>query len=213
MNRPAVDIRALESAAHLAVILGAEIQGLVPRNSAFRHDTIVRCAGLSRELDQAVERARTANLWQADPIACARWLHLDLAWSQAKDLARLDIDLGGNRALARDFASIQKLARNLLHEIDQSAWGKAADWPTAGLAAVPAGRVAAPAGMMAAAAARVLPARDRARYAEEYRSELWELASSGDPFRRQLAYALRLLRSAILLRSELHVPRKRKAGP
>jgi hypothetical protein len=66
---------------------------------------------------------------------------------------------------------------------------------------------------VAGTAARLLPARDRARYAEEYRSELFELAAAGEPRRRQALYALRLLRTAPALRLELRAPRRRKAGP
>jgi hypothetical protein len=47
-----------------------------------------------------------------------------------------------------------------------------------------------------AAAARVLPAADREPYAQEYRSELWELAQAGDGRVGQLCYALRQVRKA-----------------
>jgi hypothetical protein len=62
------------------------------------------------------------------------------------------------------------------------------------------------------AAARLLPAADRARYAEEYRSELWEIAHAGQPRRRQLRYASRQVVSSLHLRAELLAPR-RKASP
>ena len=44
---------------------------------------------------------------------------------------------------------------------------------------------------LAGAATRLLPARERARYAEEFRSELWELAAAGTSRRTQQAYAAR----------------------
>jgi hypothetical protein len=72
--------------------------------------------------------------------------------------------------------------------------------------------VAGPAAGVAGAAVR-LPARNRARYAEEYRSELFELAAAGEPRRRQVLFALRLLQTAPVLRLELRAPRRRKAGP
>jgi hypothetical protein len=75
------------------------------------------------------------------------------------------------------------------------------------------GRVGRSARRLASAAARLLPAADRARYAEEYRSELWELAQAGESRRRQAAYGLRQLRSALALRGELQAPRRRQAAP
>jgi hypothetical protein len=64
-----------------------------------------------------------------------------------------------------------------------------------------------------AAAVRLLPAADRARYGEEYRSELWELAQSGYGRMRQLRYALRQLRSALPMSFALRAPRRRGAAP
>jgi hypothetical protein len=49
------------------------------------------------------------------------------------------------------------------------------------------------------AAAFFLPRADRARYAAEYRSELWDLAQSGAGHLRQLLYALRQFRAAVPL--------------
>jgi hypothetical protein len=71
----------------------------------------------------------------------------------------------------------------------------------------------APAAWVAGMAARLLPARHRARYAEEYRSELFELAAAREPRRCQVLFAVRLLRTAPTLRLELRAPRQRKAGP
>jgi CarD family transcriptional regulator len=55
-------------------------------------------------------------------------------------------------------------------------------------------RVARPAAGLLAVAARLLPAAERTRYAQEYLSELGELALSGSGRLRQLGYALRQLR-------------------
>jgi hypothetical protein len=63
------------------------------------------------------------------------------------------------------------------------------------------------------AAARLLPTAERARYADEYRSELWELSQAGDGRIRQLSYALRQLRSAPSMRLALSSPRRRSAAP
>jgi len=62
-------------------------------------------------------------------------------------------------------------------------------------------------------AARVLPAAHRARYAEEYRSELWDLAQSGVGRLRQLQYALRQLCSAFPVGFTLRSPRRKSAAP
>jgi DNA-directed RNA polymerase specialized sigma24 family protein len=76
-----------------------------------------------------------------------------------------------------------------------------------------AGRVAPVAVRLLAAAARLLPGGDRARYAEEFRSELWEIAHAGGGRRAQLAYAARVVMSARRLRADLRVPRRRGAAP
>jgi hypothetical protein len=52
-------------------------------------------------------------------------------------------------------------------------------------------------------AVRVLPAEHRDRYRDEFDSELYELAAAGAARAAQLAYALRLLDRAWILRAEL----------
>lgn len=74
-------------------------------------------------------------------------------------------------------------------------------------------RVVPLAGQLLAAAARLLPAGDRARYAEEFRSELAEIARAGAGRRRQLAYAARVVLSVRRLRADLQAPRRRRAAP
>ena len=74
-------------------------------------------------------------------------------------------------------------------------------------------RITLPAASLLAAAVRLLPAADRARYADEYRSELWELAQSGNGRLRQLQYALRQLCSAPAMGVALRWPRRRSAAP
>lgn len=70
------------------------------------------------------------------------------------------------------------------------------------------------AGRLLAAATRLLPAGDRARYAEEFRAELWEIAHAGASRRRaQLTYAAQQVMSAWRLSAELRVPRRRRAAP
>ncbi|HTJ66964.1 MAG TPA: hypothetical protein VL551_05485 [Actinospica sp.] len=63
---------------------------------------------------------------------------------------------------------------------------------------------------LASLAARLLPPSDRPRYAEEFQSELHELAQISG--RAQLTYAARLLARAIPLRHELHRTAHKVAG-
>ena len=74
-------------------------------------------------------------------------------------------------------------------------------------------RVAPSAGRVLAMAARLLPAADRARYAAEFRSELWELVQAGDGRWGQLGYAGRQLVAACQLRAALQAPRRRRVMP
>lgn len=84
----------------------------------------------------------------------------------------------------------------------------------------PTKHVARSALSLLAAAARLLPATARARYTEEYRSELWDLADSGAGLMRQLRsrmrqlrYALNQLASARRMRLALRSPHSRNAAP
>ena len=74
-------------------------------------------------------------------------------------------------------------------------------------------RVAPMAADMLAGAARLLPAADRARYAEEYQAELWHLATSGANRQQQLRYALRQFRGALWMRLALQSSQRRSAAP
>lgn len=57
---------------------------------------------------------------------------------------------------------------------------------------------------LVSAAVRVLPAEHRSRYRDEYRSELYDIAAAGASRWSLLAYALRLVDRAWVLRAELH---------
>jgi uncharacterized membrane protein len=74
-------------------------------------------------------------------------------------------------------------------------------------------RTAPAVGCLLAAAGRLLPPADRARYAGEFQSEVWELAHAGVSRRVQLVYAARQLMRAWNLRAELRAPRRRQAAP
>jgi len=76
----------------------------------------------------------------------------------------------------------------------------------------PAHRIAPAASRLAAATARLLPASDRERFHEEFRSELWDLAAAGMAPRRQIAHALSQLRCAVPLRFAVLSPRRRRAS-
>jgi hypothetical protein len=69
------------------------------------------------------------------------------------------------------------------------------------------------ASQLVSVAAQLLPTPDRARYDEEFRGELWDLAEAGAGRRRQIGYAGRQLTRAPRLRMELKNPRQRKASP
>lgn len=66
---------------------------------------------------------------------------------------------------------------------------------------------------LAAAAARLLPPPERARYGEEFRSELWDLAAAGVGRRAQLAHAARVAARAAAMRPALRAPARRGAVP
>jgi hypothetical protein len=74
-------------------------------------------------------------------------------------------------------------------------------------------RVLPVAGRLVTAAARLLPTQERARYAEEFGSELWEIAQVGAGRRAQLAYAARQVLAVTRLRARLRAPRRRGAVP
>jgi hypothetical protein len=70
-----------------------------------------------------------------------------------------------------------------------------------------------PANGLTKAAARVLPASDRARYAEEFSAELHDLALSGAGPLGQMLYGLRQVRGTLGLRIALQSPRRKGATP
>ena len=69
------------------------------------------------------------------------------------------------------------------------------------------------AGRLTRTVLRVLPPADRPRYDEEFRSEVYELAAAGASRWAQLAYAVRLLDRAWVLRAELREVAVRRARP
>ena len=122
------------------------------------------------------------------------------------------------RALNRVIASARDLARALNRDLPADLDDDLNFVSTLALARAVrgqrgAGRVVPLAGRLLLAAARLLPAGDRARYAEEFRSEPTEIARAGAGRRGQLAYAARVVMSARRLRADQRAPRRRRAAP
>lgn len=69
-------------------------------------------------------------------------------------------------------------------------------------------RIASSAERVVAIAARSLPVRDRGRYTEEFRGELWDLAEASASQIQQVAYAIRVFVRMKRLRHELESPRR-----
>ncbi|GGN35331.1 hypothetical protein FHR83_006159 [Actinoplanes campanulatus] len=176
-------------------------------------------SGLYRVLVLARVRARVRD---RDLVRAHDLIH---AHDIARDVARaLDLDRARNRAGARARACHLDLDRlwDLIEAIDAARCTAKA--LVADLAAcVPAGQEAAsgpvrPARMAARltrGAARVLPAGARSRYADEFASELYELAAAGASRAAQVIYGLRLFDRAWVLRAELRaaVVRGKAARP
>jgi hypothetical protein len=191
-----------------------------------------RTRDLERDLEPALERDRTLdfadhlNLAILDPnVAILDRNRATLERDVANVLAKLCVgarDLQHDRTLAldRDLDRASEGARERVQ-----AYNRASDLAdTVNLVRVRASNRAvqgrrrtvemAPlAARLVAAAARLLPAGDRARYAEEFRSELAEIARSGAGRRPQLVYAVRQVISARRLRADLRAPRRRRAAP
>ena len=186
--------RAIAIAHVLADYLGDARELNIDRAIAIALD-LARAVGTAHDrardpaLKGALFRVLRVALVAGDAIAAARGL--DPAWANDPALNR-DFDL----ALARTLE-----VAGALTSIDGRREGGGAS------------RVAPMAGRLLGAAARLLPARERARYAEELQSELWQIARVGGGRRRQLAYAARQVMAAPRLRAGLRVPRRRGAMP
>jgi hypothetical protein len=193
------------------------------RDAALARDADLACddgyfvgdSSLVLALDRAFGFALARAGESRDALAVARALAL------ARDRAR---DRGSSPDLARDLDLAFDLVRDLDLAFDLTSGsalasdpdlGHARDLPPdadrAGGREVP--RVAPTAGRLVVAATRLLPVRERARYTEEFESELWDIAQAGGGRRAQLAYAARQVMAARRLRTGLRVPRRRGAVP
>lgn len=118
-----------------------------------------------------------------------------------RELARADElahALALDRADARATVVARELAHHLAHHLARAR--TAATRRVTAPGKWRSGRIAPLTGHLLAAAARLLPVGDRARYGEEFRSELAEIARAGAGRRPQLAYAVRQVMSVRRLR-------------
>lgn len=142
-----------------------------------------------------LDLARTHALYDDD--ACASALIYERARAE-----RTGRDLPHARDLTRDLARARALTRDLVVYVTRAATQQHA-----------AGQIAPLADHLLSAASRLLPVGDRARYAEEFWSELSEIACAGTRHRAQLAYASHAVISAWRLRAELRASRAPKEAP
>lgn len=148
-----------------------------------------RARHCTRELDLLLAHARDLGLGRSS----------DLDFNRTRYLVRhLSEGLNSGRDLARELAHARDLAKQLIEANQQP---QSAASPL---------RVSVLAGRASDAAARLLPRVDQARYTEEYRSDLFELAQVSR--RAQWAYAARLLACAVPLRRELRRRAREAAG-
>jgi hypothetical protein len=145
------------------------------------------------------------NRNSVDALVQARRLddNLDLACDNADEVDSL-------RELAVDLARACGRVDDLIKYLEARGATALAD-RTRGRQEAP--QVALIAGRLVTAATRLLPVRAQARYAEEFRSELWEIAHTGGTWCAQLAYAARQMRAAGRLRAALRAPRRPAAAP
>lgn len=199
----------IEHAAASASALVNALPSSLPVTDSFAgepaHYLTIRALEASQAVEDALARARClapgTSQRVVNPSAAATFL------IRADDLVR---NLAQVSALAHEVvdlvevARVQSIERSLAEQsvpLSKSREGSQAP------------RIAPSAGRLAAAAAWLLPARDRTRFHEEYRSELWDLATAGAARRQQICYALRQLRCAVPLRFTVLSPRRRKASP
>jgi hypothetical protein len=204
-----------------------------------RDRALARARGFARDLDQIFERNDGRDLARA--LAADLAFHLDLALDDVygrlfdRDLSELELERELERArdealaLARDLASDLDLEldrRDLIRDLcSMVQFARFANRPRSNLIQevspeeIPdtrlqeSRRITPPARGLLAAAVRLLPPANRDRYAEEYRSELWEITHARASSRQQTRYALNQLARAAHLRSALLTPRRKNAAP
>ena len=172
---------------------------------------------LARNFSRARDLARELDRSPTDDLGFVRDLARDLIRDFDRDrvLARelahiLDYSLkaGRDRYLARDRNLIRSVARDFARARDRAIDLDRALADNRGVR-----RVAPSAAGLLAAVARLLPAADRSRYADEYLSELYDIAQSGAGRLQQLRYAFRQLQNVVPMSFVLRSPRRRSAVP
>ena len=149
---------------------------------------------------------------RARDLADARARALVDTYNRADVLARL-LARTGVRNLVRDLDTALNRADVLARTLDR-AYKRALGLDRANGSGQPGARRVAPsAASLLTTAARLLPAAHRSRYAEEYQSELWDLAQAGAGRIRQLRYALCQFRNAVPISVALRAPRRRSSVP
>lgn len=197
-----VGTRSLARDIDVVLVRGRELASALAREVASAR----ACADASA---RAAAEARTIA-GGADIDAEADIENLAAAEAAAEALAAGE-GLAGALATARDLATALMLTVDQVAELSGS---ERSVPPSAGSRRrVKARRVAPSACRLAAAAAWLLPARDQARYSEEWRSELHDLAAAGAGRHRQLGYAVRLLVRAVPLRWAVLAPRREETSP
>jgi hypothetical protein len=177
-------------------------------------------ADLARALSRDLELASACGLDRALghdlDLALGRDLELALTLASDLDIASnraptFDRDLASARTGARSLAYELQLLRDRVAELDRTPWTVPPGHDSG--KRVQARPVALSARRLAVAAAWLLPAGDRARYGDEYRSELWDLAHAGAGRRQQVGYAFRQFVRAVPMRQAVLAPRgKRQPG-
>ena len=176
---------------------------------------------IAHDLARALARdlAHDRDLAGDDDLARAR--ELDRTLARARELDRLLVHnrsyalvSARSSALAHARALAARLASDLAHSyecalgLDRVSSSGAAPGQQGTVV-----RVAPSARRLLAVAGWLLPAADRARYSEEYSSELWDIAHAGARRRHQFQYAIRQTLRLVQLRSAVLAPRRRSASP
>jgi hypothetical protein len=155
------------------------------------------------ELEYALINARDLARELVGVLTAASGLRmntLDLARELARNLDGILAQVGHRAEALADVHRLEVLAEageKQSHELDP---------------ARRAVHITPTAGRLLAAVTRLLPATDCDRYGEEFRSELWEIASAGATRRRQIGYAVRQTVRIAQLRGSLLTPRRRHAS-
>ncbi|MFF2519517.1 hypothetical protein [Streptomyces sp. NPDC058086] len=166
--------------------------------------------GFGLVLGLAGARARTCGLGLMRSLGLAPGLVLGIGcvFGSFGDIAAASSALGVFLALlhglVRGFDGVWRVAARLITALEvQGADPQPGDVPV---------RVAWCAGWLVGLAVRVVPVGEQARYREEWRGELWDLAGDAGRRRQQTVHAMRTLMGAWPVRRSIGEGRRRTAG-